>query len=246
MDYFLLGAILMIFLAALPTVRDYISSGKTINLEKVKSFMKFLNITETLRGLISIRKARKERAIKMKEIDKKLEEVVAEGSEGNKDILTSVLDSGEYTEDSPELLDESIENEIKEGREDAETKEEHANIIETQEREKEENLIEELEKTDLDEDLKIELENESDFEEEIKEDFEFKEEKQENKEVKLEDEDELLEDLEKEIAKKKEEEIDLLRDLKNENLNVYEMEKELKEVLIRLRELAERSRAEGG
>jgi hypothetical protein len=168
---------------------------------------------------LNISKSRKEREEKLKEIDKKLEEVLLE----------------DFGKEKIVKLDEAAEEATKkfELKGDLLSEMQTSGGVNT---DKNTNNISEGPKN---EDISLpNVENLAGLEE-IEKEVELEQADQQKEETKLEFEesDKLLEDLAKEVERREEEHFDLLRDLKGQKFSVEELESELKEVLERARKL---------
>uniref|UniRef100_A0A7J2TLM1 Uncharacterized protein n=1 Tax=Archaeoglobus fulgidus TaxID=2234 RepID=A0A7J2TLM1_ARCFL len=162
--------------------------------------------------------SRKEVEKKIEEIDRKLDEVVSSGVKERvvklDDATQEIAKRFEVKED---ILSEMQSGEVEKGEDNSEKRGE-----ENFEKIPEISLpsLNELEK--MEKEVKIEGDA-------------VKDEKVEK--VEFEESDKLLEDLAKEVEKREEEQIDLLRELKGQKFEIKELEKELSEVLERMKRL---------
>jgi len=203
--------------------------GKSISIEKLKNKMGlFSKISDKLSN-ISLKKptfnlSKAAREDKLKEIDEKLKEVVEETPKPVEKVVE--LDSQEVDKVLEEKKEEfAIEDNLIDEMETA-TSLEQDSISEMD--------IKEEDLEGLNADITIdtdELEAEFGFDVDERQEAEMIAETDTAEEIEFDEKDALLASLEKEITVKKEEKLDLLRDLRNENLDVKEIERELKEVL---------------
>ncbi len=167
---------------------------------------------------------------KMKEVDKELEEVVEAGvskresqSPAAEEEVVPLDDIAENIQIDDNLLDEM----------------ETASTIKTEMPEEDEEKLPDIpELPDLNSDLDMDFD---DIGGEIKleETNEEEEDEDEIEEVEFDEEDDLISSIAKEVEVKEEEELDLLRDLKGQKFSAEELEKELQEMIQRLKALAE-------
>ncbi|MFN3384635.1 MAG: hypothetical protein ACK401_07050 [Archaeoglobaceae archaeon] len=166
--------------------------------------------------------SRKKVAKKLEEIDKQLEEVVSATTLPNEKIVK--------LEDATKEVTKKFEVEG-----DLLSEMQTTNKISEKKEEKSENLPEfslpsvdigDLEKSAIENEVKLEEDNMSALEAEKNEKIEFEE------------SDALLEDIAKEVEKKEEETVDFLRELKGQKFNAKELERELTEILSIAKRLA--------
>ncbi|MEM1576973.1 MAG: hypothetical protein QXU31_06440 [Archaeoglobaceae archaeon] len=166
----------------------------------------------------SISKSKKSKEEKLKEIDKKLEEVLSEdfGKEKIVRLDEATEEAAKKFEVKGDLLSEMQTTNLNMSSGNSEQLKqpelslpEVGNLEELGEVEKEVTLEQNGEKTEKKVETKVEFD----------------------------ESDKLLEDIAKEVEQKKEEQLDLLRDLKGQKFSVEELEMELKEVLERAKRL---------
>lgn len=166
----------------------------------------------------SISKSRKTREEKLKEIDKKLEEVLSEdfGKEKIVKLDEATEEAAKKFEVKGDLLSEMQTTNLNTSSGNSEEPKqpelslpEVGNLEDLGEVEKEVTLDQNEEKVETKAETKVEFD----------------------------ESDKLLEDIAKEVEQKKEEHLDLLRDLKGQKFSVEELETELKEVLERAKRL---------
>lgn len=166
----------------------------------------------------SISKSRKTREEKLKEIDKKLEEVLSEdfGKEKIVKLDEATQEAAKKFEVKGDLLSEMQTTNLNMSSGNSEQPKqpelslpEVGNLEDLGEVEKEVTLEQSEEKVEAKAETKVEFD----------------------------ESDKLLEDIAKEVEQKKEERLDLLRDLKGQKFSVEELETELKEVLERAKRL---------
>lgn len=164
---------------------------------------------------LSISKSRKKREEKLKEIDKKLEEVLSEdfGKEKIVKLDEAAEDAAKKFEVKGDLLSEM----------------QTTNQLNPSPNNSDQPKAEELSLPELGS-----LEDLGEVEKEVN--LEQSEQKDETK-VEFDESDKLLEDIAKEVEQKEEEKLDLLRDLKGKKFAVEELEAELKEILERANRL---------
>lgn len=164
---------------------------------------------------LSLSKSRKEREEKLKEIDKKLEEVLSE----------------EFGKEKIVKLDEATEEAAKkfEVKGDLLSEMQTINQLNPSDDNSKQPKIEEPSLPEIGK-----LEDLGKIDKEVS--LEQNEQKEETK-IEFEESDKLLEDLAKEVEHKEEEHFDLLRDLKGQKFQVEELEMELREILERAKRL---------
>jgi hypothetical protein len=163
--------------------------------------------------------SRKKREEKLKEIDKKLEEVL---SEGGKEKLVKLEEATEEAAKKFDIKDDLL-SEMQTSNASTITANNSAPGIFSEPKMDELSLP------------KIEgLEDMGEIEKEVK--LEQKEQAEETK-VEFDDSDKFLEDIAREVEMKEEEQLDLLRDLKGQKFVLEELEAELKEILERAKRL---------
>jgi hypothetical protein len=162
---------------------------------------------------------------KIKEIDKKLDEVVSSGFEGSPQTQTSDAEltkieqmASKNVEISENLLSE-METTSKLTAESAVEESASDDALPD---------IPELPDLDMNSDLEVDTED-------ISIGLGDEEEEEEEEKIDFDDEDDLISSLAKEVEVKEEEEIDLLRDLKGQKFDINELEQELKEVVSKLK-----------
>ena len=168
---------------------------------------------------LNLNLSRKKREEKLKEIDKKLEEVLSEGGK------EKIVKLDEATEEAAKKFD------IKD---DLLSEMQTSNAFTITANDSTQGIFSEPKMDELSL-PKIEgLEEMGEIEKEVK--LEQNEQTGETK-VEFDDSDKLLEDLARELEKKEEEQLDLLRDLKGQKFVLEELEAELKEILERAKRL---------
>ncbi len=168
---------------------------------------------------LNLNLSRKKREEKLKEIDKKLEEVLSEGGK------EKIVKLDEATEEAAKKFD------IKD---DLLSEMQTSNAFTITANDSTQGIFSEPKMDELSL-PKIEgLEEMGEIEKEVK--LEQNEQTGETK-VEFDDSDKLLEDLAREVEKKEEEQLDLLRDLKGQKFVLEELEAELKEILERAKRL---------
>lgn len=168
---------------------------------------------------LNLNLSRKKREEKLKEIDKKLEEVLSEGGK------EKIVKLDEATEEAAKKFDikDDLLSEMQTSNASTITANDSTQGIFSEPKMDELSLP------------KIEgLEEMGEIEKEVK--LEQNEQTGETK-VEFDDSDKLLEDLAREVEKKEEEQLDLLRDLKGQKFVLEELEAELKEILERAKRL---------
>lgn len=168
---------------------------------------------------LNLNLSRKKREEKLKEIDKKLEEVLSEGGK------EKIVKLDEATEEAAKKFDikDDLLSEMQTSNASTITANDSTQGIFSEPKMDELSLP------------KIEgLEEMGEIEKEVK--LEQNEQTGETK-VEFDDSDKLLEDLARELEKKEEEQLDLLRDLKGQKFVLEELEAELKEILERAKRL---------
>ncbi|MDK2875874.1 MAG: hypothetical protein PWQ22_284 [Archaeoglobaceae archaeon] len=166
----------------------------------------------------NLRFSRKKKEDKLKEIDKKLEEVLSADLKNEK-----IVKLDEATEEAAKKFEikGDLLSEMQTSNNLAEPLPEPKNEISEQKVDLALPNLENLEEIPKVEEIILEPE----------------EQKEEETKLEFEDSDKLIEDIAKEVERKEEEEIDLLKDLKGQKFLVEELERELKEALEKTKRL---------
>ncbi len=173
---------------------------------------------------LPLKKKDKDVEEKMKEIDEKLEEVVSSGVSEKVEKFVPLDEAAKNVEVQDNLLEEMQMTNI--SKNDGGEEEKVPDLPELPELPEDTNSDLEVNTEEIDKEFSLESEDESD-------ESESREEEEEK--VEFDEEDELIASIAKEVETKEEEEIDLLRDLKGQEFDVHELERELSEVLQKLR-----------
>ncbi len=174
---------------------------------------------------LPLKKKEKDVEEKMKEIDEKLEEVVSSGVSEKVEKFVPLDEAAKNVEVQDNLLEEMQMTNVSKGG--GEEEEKTPDLPELPELPEDTNSDLEVNTEEIDKEFSLESEDES---------YESGEEGEEEEEkVDFDEEDELIASIAKEVETKEEEEIDLLRDLKGQEFDVHELERELSEVLQKLK-----------